>query len=66
MCNSKTRNSSIELLRIFSIFFIVLGHACRHGIIDNSNFNMQKASDFSNVITYIFSAGGVFPIVFLF
>lgn len=54
----KNRNSSIELLRITSIFFIVLGHACRHGIIDNSNYNMQLANHVSNVMTYILSAGG--------
>lgn len=58
MDQAKKRNSSIELLRIISIFLIVLGHACRHGIIDNQDYSMQLSACFSNVAVYIFSAGG--------
>lgn len=59
---NKKKNSSIELLRIVAMFFIVLGHYTTHGgfsnVIDEMNFNSTYLSCialFGGISCYIFS-----------
>lgn len=58
---SKKRNSSIELLRIISIFFIVLSHYSVHNGVDNSSLSLG----FNRFLLEISSLGNIGVILFI-
>lgn len=56
--NKKIRNSNLELLRIFSMFFIVAHHFGVHG-----GFNLiEKSFTLNKIIVQIISSGGKFGV----
>ena len=54
----KTRESNIELLRIFSMFFIVLFHFALHGVVKYYGINNTLTEHFNNCFTSFLLYGG--------
>ena len=57
--NKTNRNSGVELLKIFAIFFIVLAHTCK-SLTDGGILDLNRATTNTNIfILFIFRHGGI-------
>lgn len=56
----KTRNSSIELLRIISMLMIILSHCCIHGL-----DSLSSKYFINNFFTTVFFLGNLGVIIFM-
>lgn len=53
------RNSSIELLRIILIVFIIFHHYCYHGLEESADFSLQTIDIGKRILIQLFHSGGI-------